>query len=303
MAEATGLTAAINALQAAANSGNAAAVNAISAASVNNNPATSSAQALAAAAGYGGRAGGGDISQRFTPSIFPNLPTAPSGVSTNQLSLGATAGGSPAAAGFDIFSTMLDFVLKANADRRASIDQTINIGRFLVDLERVSPTRAAALATKLGVASDYDFTFLNAFGAGQGLAPSSGGRIGGPGGVSLPQSLSGRDLSFLNANPNVANIVRDYAEMVGLPDIFSRSQAGLIPGSGMLASLDTGGGGGGGTSGGGGAGSLFSALSSTIARGSSLLGPVLGSPVSPINDFQIASGSARPGLQQPEFRY
>ena len=134
---------------------------------------------------------------------------------------------------------MIDLVLRANADRRASIDQTVNIGRLMVELERVSPTRAASLATQLGLESDIDLSSINAFGQGQRLAPASGGRIGSTAfpGVSLPQSLSGSDLSFLSAHPNVANVIADFAEMVGLPDIFSRSQAGLVPTSSTLLGL------------------------------------------------------------------
>lgn len=175
-------------------------------------------------------------------SIFPSgLPSGQS-TSTNQLLAGAqlsSGGGTPAAFGFPLFAQMIDLTLRASADRRASIDQTINIARLFVELERVSPTRAASLATQLGLESGIDLSSLNAFGQGQRLAPASGGRIGSTNfpGVSLPQALSGRDLSFLSANPNVANIVADFAESVGLPDIFSRSQAGLIPTSGLLTGL------------------------------------------------------------------
>ncbi len=171
-------------------------------------------------------------------SIFPSGAST----STNQLLAGAqlsSGGGQPAAFGFPLFAQMIDLTLRASADRRASIDQTINLGRLMVELERVSPTRAASLATQLGLESGVDLSSINAFGQGQRLAPASGGRIGSTNfpGVSLPQSLSGRDLSFLSANPNVANIVADFAESVGLPDIFSRSQAGLIPTSGLLTGL------------------------------------------------------------------
>ncbi len=171
-------------------------------------------------------------------SIFPSGAST----STNQLLAGAqlsSGGGQPAAFGFPLFAQMIDLTLRASADRRASIDQTINLGRLMVELERVSPTRAASLATQLGLESGIDLSSINAFGQGQRLAPASGGRIGSTNfpGVSLPQSLSGRDLSFLSANPNVANIVADFAESVGLPDIFSRSQAGLIPTSGLLTGL------------------------------------------------------------------
>lgn len=179
------------------------------------------------------------------PAIRPSfgiLDLSGQSTSTNQLLAGAqlsSGGGQPAAFGFPLFAQMIDLTLRASADRRASIDQTINLGRLMVELERVSPTRAASLATQLGLESGIDLSSLNAFGQGQRLAPASGGRIGSTNfpGVSLPQSLSGRDLSFLSANPNVANIVADFAESVGLPDIFSRSQAGLIPTSGLLTGL------------------------------------------------------------------
>jgi hypothetical protein len=194
-------------------------------------------QAQADSAAAGAEAAGGPL-----PSGFPG------GVSTNQLdasfSLAGPNTGSPAATGFPLFERMTDLILRANADRRASIDQTINLGRFLVDLERVSPTRASRLATTLGLGQGENFDFLNAFGQGGGagggiggpLAASSGGRLTTQlfPGTSLTSSISGQDLSFLNANPNVANVVADFAQAAGLPDIFNRSQAGLVPTSSSL---------------------------------------------------------------------
>jgi hypothetical protein len=171
-----------------------------------------------------------------------NRTDLPSGVSTSQLGtsfqLAGGTTGAPAATGFPLFERMTDLILRANADKRASIDQTVNLGRFLVDLERVSPTRAARLATTLGLGEGENFDFLNAFGQpGAGpLAAASGGRLTTQlfPQASLPSALSGQELSFLNANPNVANVVSDFAQAAGLPDIFNRSQAGLVPTSSSL---------------------------------------------------------------------
>lgn len=144
------------------------------------------------------------------------------------------AGGStPLAAGFPIVQGMVDMLLRANADRRASIDQQINLARLFADLQRVSPTRAADMAVRLGITqSPDDFGFVNLFGKG-GSFPSAGGPgISGTIGnqqVSLPSVFSGQELSFLGDNPNVQRVIADVADKFGMPDIFDRSMAARIP--------------------------------------------------------------------------
>lgn len=176
-------------------------------------------------------------------SATPSAPAAPQNVyqstayglppSMNQLDMSVGTGGQPVAAGFPIFQNMIDLILRANADRRASIDQSLSIAQLFTELERISPTRAADMATRLGVTEgNVDMSFLNLFGTGTGFAQAGGPRIGGQVGnqtVSLPAALSGQEQAFLGSNPNVARIVKDVASKFGLPDIFERSAAGRIP--------------------------------------------------------------------------
>ena len=167
-------------------------------------------------------------------------------VSTNSLIASAIApdflpssgaGGQPAAVGFPLFESTLNLLLNANQQRLASIDQTISIAQLFTELDRVSPTRAADLAVRLGIDPTQDFSFAGEFGSGGPLAAASGGRVGGQIGnqqVSIPGVFSGQELSFLGSNPNVARVVGDIADKFGLPDVFNRSAAALIPTSGSL---------------------------------------------------------------------
>jgi hypothetical protein len=170
-----------------------------------------------------------------TGSTGGGFPPSFGALGGSMMFSGAAQGGSatPLAAGFPIVSQMVDMLLRANADRRASIDQSVNIARLFADLERISPTRAADMATRLGVdQGQVDLSFLNLFGSGAQFAQAGGPRIGGQVGgqnVSLPGTFSGQEMSFFNSNPNVARIVMDVADKFGLPDIFDRSAASQIP--------------------------------------------------------------------------
>ena len=154
----------------------------------------------------------------------------------------STGGGFDVAFGFPLFSQMTDLILRADANRRATIDQNVSILRLMSDLERVSPTRAASLAAGLGL-PEPDLSFLSvlqsgapAFGRG-GAAAGGGTSFGGMVGtqnVSLPSFLSGAQLTNLQANPNIAQIVLDVADRFGRPDLFTQSAAGVVPTSPTL---------------------------------------------------------------------
>lgn len=134
--------------------------------------------------------------------------------------------------GFPLLEATTNLILKANAERRAGIQQAVDVARLMSETERVSPTRAASIATYLGIPSKIDLGFANIFGRGLNLGASTGGRFtGNIGGqdVSVPGSLSGQELSFLGANPNVANVLSDVAGALGNPDLISRSMATRIP--------------------------------------------------------------------------
>jgi hypothetical protein len=154
----------------------------------------------------------------------------------------STGGGFDVAFGFPLFAQMTDLILRADANRRATIDQNVSILRLMSDLERVSPTRAASLAAGLGL-PEPDLSFLSvlqsgapAFGRG-GAAAGGGTSFGGMVGtqnVSLPSFLSGAQLTNLQANPNIAQIVLDVADRFGRPDLFTQSAAGVVPTSPTL---------------------------------------------------------------------
>lgn len=149
---------------------------------------------------------------------------------------GITPQGTPTdvAFGFELQQQMFQNLLAANADRRAAVDQTISTINLLSELERVSPTRAASFAASMGLGNGPDLGFVNNIDSGA-LARVSG-RAGNQS-ISLPLSLTGKSLDFLGSNPNVANVVRDVADAIGLPDIFARSAASAIPTSRSLAAL------------------------------------------------------------------
>lgn len=164
----------------------------------------------------------------------------PSGGSVSTSSMVARAGitpqGSPTdvAFGMELQQQMFQNLLSANADRRASVDQTVSIINLLSELERVSPTRAASFAAAMGMGDGPDLGFTNDI--GQGAMARVSGKAGNQN-ISLPLSLSGKNLDFLGNNPNVANVVQDVASAIGLPDIFRRSAASAIPTSRSLLSM------------------------------------------------------------------
>jgi hypothetical protein len=211
----------------------------------------SNAQIAAAAAAIGldwtgsGFAASGDKATNTVTSVLgvADTPSGGGGVSMSQLNLGATLGSptaSPLATGFPLFQQMLDNLLKANADRRAEVDQQINLQRLLVDMGRVSPTSAADLATAIGLGDQQpDLSFLSRFLGSGAPAAAGGGYFGGKVGtqnVVLPETLNGKQLSFLGSNPNVANVVADAAAKFGMPDLFNRSKAALLPTSNSIFS-------------------------------------------------------------------
>ncbi len=195
---------------------------------------------------------GGDwtmVDGKFQPYVAPNVGTAvaagprkpafpTSSLPTSQMvaRAGVTPQGTPTdvAFGFELQQQMFQNLLSANADRRASVDQTVSIINLLSELERVSPTRAASFAAAMGMGDGPDLGFTNNI--GKGAMARVSGRAGNQD-ISLPLSLSGADLSFLSNNPNVANVVQDVASAIGLPDIFRTSAAAGIPTSRSLLSL------------------------------------------------------------------
>ncbi len=181
---------------------------------------------------FGPEAGGPSASPAPSPITAPTAPPA--------LTLPSGAGGAPAAAGFDLFADTFDLLLRANDARRAEKTQLISLLQLITELERVSPTRAAGLAA--GVQSSGQFDFTQLFGQGGTLGPQGGlgGFFSGAAGgqeFTLPGTFSGSELSFLNANPNVARVIGDIADFAGRPDIFQTSIASLIPTSGNLARI------------------------------------------------------------------
>lgn len=171
------------------------------------------------------------------------FPDAGGGVSTAALDfgnlLGSSGGGYDVAFGFPLLERTFDMILRANADRRATIDQNVQILGTLADLERVSPTRAASVAAGLGL-PEPQFDFLSVLSQpGPAFSPSAtpfGGLVGSQN-VMLPGALSGQQLSGLLDNENVARIVMDVAERFGRPDLLSTSAQGLLPTSGLLTSI------------------------------------------------------------------
>lgn len=142
--------------------------------------------------------------------------------------------------GFPLLAQTADLILRANQERRAGIDQSLSLAQYLLELERVSPTRAADFATQFGLESPTDFSFVNRFIGGGPFPQARGGTVGGVVGgqqVRIPGTLSGRQLSFLDSNANVARLFQDVAERFGLPDIFQQSASAAIPTSGSLLQL------------------------------------------------------------------
>lgn len=147
-----------------------------------------------------------------------------------------TANGSPVAQGYELFAAQLDFVLRSEQLRQNAQDQQINFVKYMTELGRVSPTRAAELATKLGIPGlEPDLQFANAF-----SNSASTGVFGGSVGtqkINLPFAFNGKELSFFEQNKNVASVVADIGDYFGRPDILSNSLASLIPGGSNLFKL------------------------------------------------------------------
>ena len=170
------------------------------------------------------------------PASVPAVKAAVVTPKVSNLFSAPSAADTPLAAGFPMLSQMIDYTLRAQnqeqVNRRADIQQSVDIARLMADLERVSPTRAAAMAASMGIKPGGDFSFANLFGTGTNFPLAGGNRVkGNIGGVnvSLPSVFSGQELSFFNANPNVSRVVMDIADALGIPDIFSRSLAARLP--------------------------------------------------------------------------
>lgn len=183
-----------------------------------------------------------DGTWRFTGSAT-GTQAAGTPVSTLQIAnaLGLNApGSSPVATGFPLLDRMVDNLLRARADARAERQQQIDLARMLAELQRTSPTRAASMAAVLGIEGGGEgLAFSRLFGRGAGFPNAAGaavsGTIGGTS-VGLPKVFSGQELSFLQANPDVANTLRDVGDYLGKPDIFEQSLRARIPVmSGILA--------------------------------------------------------------------
>lgn len=173
--------------------------------------------------GFGGAAQFGGVA---TASLTPPSLASPTAFAT--------------AFGFPLFSSMLDFVLRSNEQQLEIQRQQVSTAQLIADLERVSPTRAASVATQLGLPSGVDFDFLKPLGQGLQLAPASGERVSrtlAGQELSVPGVLSGSELAFAGANPNFARQLADVADFVGLPDLFPRSAAALVPTSAQLIGM------------------------------------------------------------------
>lgn len=161
-------------------------------------------------------------------------PVSPVNLSTPSLSSGGTALG----LGFPLFERTANLLFQAQQQRNQNIATQLSVLNTLIELERVSPTRAAQF--RLGAFGDESGAQgLQGISQAllQGLGPSlGGGQSGSIGGfdLSTPAALSGRQLSLLGDNPAVAGVVADIADFVGDPDLFQRSLAATIPASGTL---------------------------------------------------------------------
>lgn len=174
----------------------------------------------------GAAVGGQGVTTLGGQPAYGTYPTsAPAGALT---ATGAFGGGSPVATGVDLFMAMLEATFQAERLRQSAVDQSVNIAQLSAELGRVSPSRAAAFATALGIPGlEPDLSAANAF-AGEGSTGVFGGRIGTQD-IRLPMSLSGKELSFLGSNPNVASVLADISGYLGRPDLIQSSMASAIP--------------------------------------------------------------------------
>lgn len=176
----------------------------------------------------GGTVAGAPSQSAFPTSIPSYLLGSPAITPVNAQTPGAT----PVAQGFDLMMQMLNSVLNAEKLRQSAVDQTVNIAQLVAELQRSSPTRAADLATSLGIPGlEPDLSFANAF-SGDRSTGVFGGRVGTQD-INLPFAFSGKELSFLTDNQNVAKVLNDVAERFGRPDLLRTSLSSLIPAGGI----------------------------------------------------------------------
>lgn len=170
------------------------------------------------------------------PVYVPPVSTESLTTSANVTPV-AQSGGDPAALGFDLHERSVDLMLRVEASRQASIDQSVRIATLITEMERSSPTRAAALAVQLGMPQlQPDLKSVTSPFVNDGTMGTFGGTVGTQS-LRLPFSFSGKELTFLDQNDEVARIFADIGEQFGLPNILERSQAFAIPASGALPSL------------------------------------------------------------------
>lgn len=167
----------------------------------------------------------------------PPPPAAPkppgTTVPTTAITTVNAGSGSPVAQGYELFAAQLSYVLQAEQLRQNAIDQQVNFAKYVTELARVSPTRAADIATQLGIPGlEPDLRWANRF-AGPDATGIFGGRVGSQD-IRQPIAFSGKELNFFQQNPNVASIISDIGERFGRPDVLANSMASMIPGGANL---------------------------------------------------------------------
>ena len=111
--------------------------------------------------------------------------------------------------------------------------QAIDLSQLFASLQRSSPSQAANLAVGLGLPGlEPNLGYANAF-TGPRTTGTFGGKVGSQD-IKLPFAFSGRELSFLGNNPNVAAGISDIAGALGRPDFLKNSVDALIPTGGNL---------------------------------------------------------------------
>ena len=142
-------------------------------------------------------------------------------------------GGSPMAAGLDVFTQSFAALINAQQERRAQQGQAIDLARLISEMVAANPIQAADFATAFGLPGlEPDLSPLNRF---TGAGSSVSGKIGSQT-ATLPFSFTGKDLTFLGNNKNVASLIQQVASRLGVPDIFKTSAYGLPPTSQALLS-------------------------------------------------------------------
>lgn len=173
-------------------------------------------------------------STKPTTTLFPGAVPAANLAKPYVTPVGLDSPGStPVAQGFELFQAMLDNILKAETLRQSAVDQQVNIAQLFASLQKASPSQAANLAVQLGIPGlEPDLSYANAF-AGPGSTGVFGGKVGSQS-IKLPFSFSGKELSFLGNNPNVAGGITDISAALGRPDLMQQSLSSLIPAGGNL---------------------------------------------------------------------